>query len=89
MRPGRSWFRQDEADRVERADRPATDMIEENRRLRRESAELSGSTKVLQAAGACFAAEIVPARKMSELHRRPRVPGRSRVTGSGHPASTY
>ncbi|MQA26654.1 MAG: transposase, partial [Micromonosporaceae bacterium] len=30
----RNWIRQDEADRGERADRPTTDMVEENRRLK-------------------------------------------------------
>jgi transposase len=32
----RNWIRQDEADRGERDDRPTTQMIEENRRLRAE-----------------------------------------------------
>lgn len=36
----RTWIRQDEADGGERHDRPTTDMIVENRRLRREVAEL-------------------------------------------------
>jgi transposase-like protein len=36
----RNWIRQDEADRSERDDRPTSDMLEENRRLRKEVAEL-------------------------------------------------
>lgn len=36
----RNWIRQDQADRGERDDRPSTDMLEENRRLRKENAEL-------------------------------------------------
>jgi transposase-like protein len=36
----RNWIRQDQADRGERDDQPTTEMIEENRRLRREVAEL-------------------------------------------------
>ncbi|WP_158895633.1 transposase [Amycolatopsis anabasis] len=36
----RNWIRQDEADQAQRSHRPATAMIEENRRVRRENAEL-------------------------------------------------
>ncbi|MDA3642355.1 transposase, partial [Mycobacterium xenopi] len=36
----RNWIRQDEADRGERDDRPTTEMIAENRRLRAENKEL-------------------------------------------------
>jgi transposase len=36
----RNCIRQDEADRGARDDRPAIDLVEENRRLRREVAEL-------------------------------------------------
>ena len=46
----RSWIRQDEADRGERDGRPATELIEENRRLRREIAELQRVNEVLQSA---------------------------------------
>jgi transposase-like protein len=37
----RNWIRQAEADAGERDDRPTTEMAEENRRLRRKTAELS------------------------------------------------
>lgn len=36
----RTWVRQDETDHGERTDQPTTDMLEENRRLRQEVAEL-------------------------------------------------
>jgi len=36
----RNWIRQDQADRGERDDRPSTDLVEENRRLRKEVVEL-------------------------------------------------
>jgi transposase len=45
----RSWIRQDEADRGERHDRPTTDMVEENRRLRAENKELRAVNEVLKA----------------------------------------
>jgi transposase len=61
----RNWIRQDEADRGQRADRPTTDMIEENRRLRRENAELRRVNDVLRAASAYFACEIDPTRRRS------------------------
>lgn len=61
----RNWIRQDEADNGRRADRPTTDMIEENRRLKRENAELKRVNEVLRAASAYFAAEIAPARRTS------------------------
>ena len=44
----RNWIRQDEADRGQRHDRPTTDMIEENRRLRREVAEMRRINDVLR-----------------------------------------
>ena len=61
----RNWIRQDEADRGGRVDRPTTDMIEENRRLKRENAELKRVNEVLRAASAYFAAEIGPTRRTS------------------------
>lgn len=61
----RNWIRQDEADRGERDDRPTTDMLEENRRLKKEIAELKRVNEVLRAASAYFAAEIDPTRRRS------------------------
>ena len=61
----RNWIRQDEADRGERADRPTTDMIAENRRLKRENAELRRVNEVLRAASAYFASEIDSTRRTS------------------------
>lgn len=61
----RNWIRVDEADRGQRHDRPTTDMLEENRRLRREVAELRRVNEVLRAASAYFASEIGPTRRMS------------------------
>jgi transposase len=61
----RNWIRQDEADRGQRHDRPTTDTVEENRRLRREVAELRRINGVLRAASAYFAAEIDPTRRTS------------------------
>ena len=61
----RNWIRQDQADRGERDDRPTTEMIEENRRLRREVAEPQRVNDVLRAASAYFAGEIDPTRRRS------------------------
>ncbi|MGW5152048.1 transposase [Rhodococcus koreensis] len=61
----RNWIRQAEADHGERDDRPSTAMIEENRRLAREIAELRRVNEVLRAASAYFAAEIDPTRRRS------------------------
>jgi transposase len=61
----RNWIRQDQADRGERDDRPTTEMVEENRRLRRELAELERVNDVLRAASAYFAGEIDPTRRRS------------------------
>ncbi len=61
----RTWIRQDEADHGQRHDRPTTSMAEENRRLRRENAELKRVNEVLRAASAYFAAEIAPTRRTS------------------------
>lgn len=61
----RNWLRQDEADRGERQDRPTTEMVEENRRLRAEVKELRAVNDVLKAASAYFASEIDPTRRRS------------------------
>jgi transposase len=61
----RNWIRQDEVDRGQRHDRPSTDLAEENRRLRREVAELQRVNDVLRAASAYFASEIGPTRRTS------------------------
>jgi transposase len=53
----RNWIRQDEADRGERHDRPRTDIVEENRRLKRTAKELRAANEVLLAAGMYFASE--------------------------------
>ena len=61
----RNWIRQDEADRGERDDRPTSDMLEENRRLRKEVAELRRANEILKAASAYFAQELDPTRRRS------------------------
>ncbi|SIM88195.1 transposase [Micromonospora cremea] len=61
----RNWIRQDEADRGEREDRPTTEVAEENRRLRKEVAELRRANEILKAASAYFAAELDPTRRRS------------------------
>lgn len=54
----RSWVRQDEADRGERADRLSTVEHEELARLRKENAELKRANEILKAASALFAKEL-------------------------------
>lgn len=61
----RNWIRQDEADRGDRHDRPTTEMVEQNRQLARENAELRRVNEVLRAASAYFASEIGPTRGRS------------------------
>ena len=61
----RTWIRQDEADRGERDDRPTTDMLEENRRLRAENLELRRINEILKAASAYFASEHDQTRRRS------------------------
>ncbi|WP_319461489.1 transposase [Micromonospora sp. RTP1Z1] len=61
----RNWIRQDQADRGEREDRPTSEMAEENRRLRKEVAELRRANEILKAASAYFAAELDPTRRRS------------------------
>lgn len=59
----RNWIRQDEADRGERADRPASEMVEENKQLRKRVAELERINAILRDASAYFASEIGPTRR--------------------------
>ena len=61
----RNWIRQDEADRGDRHDRPTTEMLEENRRLRAEIKELRRVNEVLKAASAYFASEVGPTLRQS------------------------
>jgi transposase len=61
----RNWIRQDQADRGERDGQPTTEMVEENRRLRREVAELRRANEILKAASAYFASELDPTRRRS------------------------
>lgn len=61
----RNWIRQDQADRGERDDRPTSDMVEENRRLRKEVAELRRVNEILRAASSYFASELDPTRRRS------------------------
>jgi len=61
----RNWIRQDEADTGERHDRPTTETLEENRRLRKEVAELKRANEILKAASIFFAQEADPARRRS------------------------
>jgi transposase len=61
----RNWIRQAEADAGERHDRPTSDMVEENRRLLKENAELRRANEILKAASAYFAAELDPTRRRS------------------------
>jgi transposase len=61
----RNWIRQAEADAGERTDRPTTEMVEENRRLAKENAELRRVNEILRAASAYFASELDPTRRRS------------------------
>ena len=61
----RNWIRQDQADRGGRDDRPSTDMVEENRRLRKEVAELRRVNEILKAASGYFASELDSTRRRS------------------------
>lgn len=61
----RNWIRQDQADRGERDDQPSTDLMEENRRLRKEVAELRRVNEILKAASSYFAQELDPTRRRS------------------------
>ena len=61
----RNWILQAQADAGERAGRPTTDMLEENRRLLKENAELRRANEILKAASAYFASELDPTRRRS------------------------
>jgi transposase len=61
----RNWIKQDQADRGERDEQPSTDMLEENRRLRKENAELRRINEILKAASSYFAQECDPTRRRS------------------------
>ncbi|MEO3745312.1 transposase [Plantactinospora sp. B5E13] len=66
----RNWIRQAEADAGERIDRPTSEMVEENHRLRQEVAELRRANEILKATNAYFAAELAPTRRRHEVHPR-------------------
>lgn len=59
----RNWIRQDQADAGERKDRPTTDMVEENKALRKKVAELERVNAVLRSASAYFASELDQTRR--------------------------
>jgi transposase len=61
----RNWIRLDRRDQGERTDRPATDVVEENRRLRQENLELRRINEILKAASAYFASEHDQTRRRS------------------------
>jgi transposase len=61
----RTWIRLDQTDQGERADLATTDMVEENRRLRQENAELRRVNEILKAASAYFASEHDQTRRRS------------------------
>nr|WP_280454505.1 transposase [Nocardia brasiliensis] len=59
----RNWIRQAEADASERPDKPTTDMVEENRALKKKVAELERINAVLRSASAYFASELDQTRR--------------------------
>jgi transposase len=61
----RNWIRQDQADHGERDDLPSTAVLEENRRLAKENAELRRVNEILRAASAYFAQEFDLTRRRS------------------------
>ncbi|ELB86238.1 IS3 family transposase [Rhodococcus wratislaviensis IFP 2016] len=67
----RNWIRQAEADHGERDDRPSTSMLEENRRLAKENAELRRVNDVLRAASAFSRPRSTRPGGGHEVHRRP------------------
>jgi len=61
----RTWVRQAQADRGQRADLLSTDERLELKRLRKELAELRRANEILKAASAYFAQELDPTRRRS------------------------
>jgi transposase len=61
----RNWIKQDQAGRGERDEQPGADLAEENRRLRKENAELRRVNEILKAASSYFAQELDPTRRRS------------------------
>ncbi len=59
----RLWIRQAEADAGERDDKPTTDMLAENRVLKKRVAELERVNAVLRDASAYFASELGQTRR--------------------------
>lgn len=59
----RLWIRQAEADAGERDDKPTTDMLAENRALKKRVAELERVNAVLRDASAYFASELGQTRR--------------------------
>ncbi|MFC9475847.1 transposase [Nocardia sp. NPDC056952] len=59
----RLWIRQSETDGGERDDRPTTDMLAENRALKKRVAELERVNAVLRDASAYFASELGQTRR--------------------------
>jgi transposase len=66
----RNWIRQDQADRGEREDRPTSDMVEENRRLRKENVELRRVNEILKAASAFSPRSAIRPGDGHEVHQR-------------------
>ena len=61
----RTWVRQAQADRGQRAGLLSTDERQELKRLRKELAELRRANEILKAASAYFAQELDPTRRRS------------------------
>jgi transposase-like protein len=79
----RNWIRQDEADRGERVDRPSSEMVEENKQLRKRVAELERINAVLRDASAYSPRRSArPGGDPAVRQRASAAPGRSRTTGS-------
>lgn len=61
--PLRLWIRRSEADAGERDDKPTTDMLAENRALKKRIAELERVNAVLRYASVYFASELRQTRR--------------------------